>query len=1212
MSYEDGQVLSQLGAGYSPMMTGEPYRPTFGLEGMPFGIGSHNPLLSILLGPMLQQLASRYGVFMPGLGNDQNIYDSMRRQAFTRNMTTSMQDAAKVDQLSYIQTMHGMANIAGVPWGVPQMQHAQSLAGMLTNFTPFLAQMAPDFVDQMGGLRGSNVLLQHQVALANRYRIDPATGLMGISPQQSAVTSSALFRDLYAPNVMQEMQGFGAGRLGGIYTELGRRGMLEGAQVPFRDQVSQAAQEIARLNPGAFGASMTRRMANGGAGLTAEDIDKLQLDPSVAEKLRSVDMDRVKRSLKNYVGVVGAMRDIFGDLGRPNAPMQELFQALEAMSQGGLTQIDPARLNMLVRQTHGLSSLTGVPLDAALTMQQHYAGRAEMFGISPLHAVQALQGNLGWASAYKSSGGASVAAWGRFNADQMTQLEGNLRVAATASTAANRLGGLMRVREAVGGFQEGSNAERLAQAVEAGETSWVDTNNKTRSVMTSGAEFQQIMLGARTTAGRGFGMDYNGLTAILNNRPANEGMINRHDIGGTIRRSQPAEYRERLRTWVAQDLAATLQGAGMSQKAAERAAQRASANIAIRTAGMTDADFADTERRTAVMGDIIQNELKNAGAGGAGYDEKTYRYAADSIYGRWQFAISNDAQLRGFKNPQNMQAVMRPSTLQAGRLVEQQARFNAEMEDMMAPLGRGTVLSRAIQAISTAKPTDGTLNSVIAKTVGVGSDEISDVIVQNFRQVGELQKKLQQQYDALQQTSSPAARTKLLHEIEATKRAFKANMGRVVSDAGTLGISLGDSLLGRNNIATAQESWSTMEGMLGRYATPAAGDAKGWQKFWASDSGKLVSQQARDAVGAAADIAHRYALSPKAITQLGPGGLELYRDMMAKQDQLYSLARDYAGGDVAKLLAGDLTIAKSDPRYKKIDAQIQQAAAAVRSNESQMAATIARGMKNWGTSAAEVTMNAFRSLDFHARDGRDIGELTDDERRQEYNALTEAQKKQLDEARRDIRNMQAGKDGGKTASRMLQQAEEAVKLQTTNLPGLLSRLTKAYGLGDDQAAVGRIASGITSADATGHIRGLVTSTEYLKKFAKGEGSEREVLGRFIAETAEQFAGIEKLKDPNKQKEAYDSFFKEHEIGDNDRSKFMQSIATQRWFGLDQQMRQALPSGSLKSIDAAMDRFRDKSHEDSKGPQKMEIFGTLELISGNKISISATNANTSRK
>src|SRR5476649_2789474 len=85
------------------------------------------------------------------------------------------------------------------------------------------------------------------------------------------------------------------------------------------------------------------------------------------------DLRERPRSLKSYTAAIAAVRDLFGDNGRPNAPMRELIAGLEALTAGAVGQIDPGRLNGLVRNTYNLAKQTGIPLNNLMMMQQHGA-----------------------------------------------------------------------------------------------------------------------------------------------------------------------------------------------------------------------------------------------------------------------------------------------------------------------------------------------------------------------------------------------------------------------------------------------------------------------------------------------------------------------------------------------------------------------------------------------------------------------------------------------------------------------------------------------------------------------------------------------------------------------------------------------------------------------------------------------------------------------
>src|SRR5690606_42097501 len=54
--------------------------------------------------------------------------------------------------------------------------------------------------------------------------------------------------------------------------------------------------------------------------LSDEDLRQLE---GADQLISAADADRIQRRLENMAGAVKAMRDIFGDMGNPNAPMRE-------------------------------------------------------------------------------------------------------------------------------------------------------------------------------------------------------------------------------------------------------------------------------------------------------------------------------------------------------------------------------------------------------------------------------------------------------------------------------------------------------------------------------------------------------------------------------------------------------------------------------------------------------------------------------------------------------------------------------------------------------------------------------------------------------------------------------------------------------------------------------------------------------------------------
>jgi hypothetical protein len=266
---------------------------------------------------------------------------------------------------------------------------------------------------------------------AGRYRIDPVTGRMGMSAD-SAGPSNRLHRPVRRehasarcgaspparPGRCSRNSSPGHGRHGRGRGRVRRvpRGRPAGGRLPGRRRHAAVRPRRPGKAAEATGVNLDK---SGGISLSRGP-GQAALDPRVADKLRSFDADRIKRSIKSYVGVVSAMRDIFGDMGKPNAPMQELMAGLEALTMGAMSQIDPGRLGMMVRQTYNLAKQTGVTMDNALMLQQHAAARAQADGARAGVRRPGAQGGLAFGGAYRAQGHGAHTAWGAMSADQVT------------------------------------------------------------------------------------------------------------------------------------------------------------------------------------------------------------------------------------------------------------------------------------------------------------------------------------------------------------------------------------------------------------------------------------------------------------------------------------------------------------------------------------------------------------------------------------------------------------------------------------------------------------------------------------------------------------------------------------------------------------------------------------------------------------------------
>jgi len=536
--------------GYRPLATGYTPHRAFGTQGLPFTQGQFGSIVAMATGAKLQRMMGEVGMVPMGLEHDQNVYDRLMRQRFSMMQMQAMQMAAQNDRDEYVKTFRGgLSTFTGTPFGSEQRRAAYSLANAATSMSPVLAEMMPEFLDQLGGMKGSSAVLAKRMMEAGRYRIDPVSGRMGMTAESVGHMTNRLYSDLYSPETMPSMRGISAGNVGSMIQELQMRGMIatDAASSRFygirgddpRYGTMRAIADMRQSSPNDLNRAALATGVNPHkpGGLTAEDLDKLQLDPRVADKLRSFDVDKIKRSVKSYVNVVSAMRDIFGDMGKPNAPMSELIAGIEALTMGSMSQLDPGRMSMMVRQTYNLAKQTGVTLDNVRMIQEHAANRAGQMGLEPTFAIQATQGGLAFGGAYRAQGHAAHTAWGAMSADQVQQLDTNLRVQAASSNAANRMAVTSRLAESMGGFDPNTDAGRYAAAVRAGATEFSTGSGGLRSVLMSDREFTQMMVGSKSANGMSV-VSEGDVQTMLGQRDTNREYIERYGMANTVRRLQ--------------------------------------------------------------------------------------------------------------------------------------------------------------------------------------------------------------------------------------------------------------------------------------------------------------------------------------------------------------------------------------------------------------------------------------------------------------------------------------------------------------------------------------------------------------------------------------------------------------------------------------------------------------------------------------------------
>jgi hypothetical protein len=416
---------------YAPLTAGIPHiRPT-GFEGLPgFGGGMLGTTAAYLMQIFGAGAMAPFGMVPGGFSTQRNVFDIMQQQRIDRMLQDTIQRSAYLDMPNYMQTFRGMAAMTGTEWGGRTQMFAQQAAGGLAGAAPLLAAIAPEFLDAMGGTRGSAAVMAGQIALGGRYRFDPTTGRLGMGAESAQAMTASIYGDLFAGNRFQQMSGLSAGQTGMLFDELSRRGVMPGA---------------APGMPGTEGLN--------------------------ADQLRNFNADRVKSTLREYSQAVVAIRDIFGEVGRGGAPMAELLDNLQALTGGGMGQLGGSQLASLARGNFNAANMSGIGMNGLFGMMASGGAMANMLRLNPIFAAQSAGAAATFAGAWNAAGGGQGGAFGQYDVNRAAaRYQANV-MGANASEQAVALGNLLRLEEG-GLLDKNSEASRLAQSVMAGNTTF--------------------------------------------------------------------------------------------------------------------------------------------------------------------------------------------------------------------------------------------------------------------------------------------------------------------------------------------------------------------------------------------------------------------------------------------------------------------------------------------------------------------------------------------------------------------------------------------------------------------------------------------------------------------------------------------------------------------------------------------------------------------
>lgn len=665
-----------------------------------------------------------------------------------------------LDEESYYRSFRGLAAMAGQPFNAEQRRAARSLAGTMASMGPMMAMMAPDLADSMAGERGSAVVLANQLSDFNRYRIDPATGRLGYSAASNTALVENLFNNMFSADNMPNMRGLRAGDVGQLYKEMGYRGLLS-PQLSPREATLRAMRAAQ-----AEGVPLAALAQEAGMGrqlpplteLSDRELEQLRGTSEVQTRLTKTSARDIAQKLQNYTDSLGALREVFGDNGNPNAPVPQLIGALEELTSGQLQKFDPARLNTLVRDMQAISQTTGKSMDQLMLLNRGAAQSGQQLGIGTTFSPEAVNVGASAGQAFIRSGGAT--GFGAATRDQVEISAMQRFNMGIASEASNAIAVMQRLQDTAGfaNNDAGRRLQSIMAAARSGESTYTDpVTGQTRAIPIRESEFRSlinaqgvqdvnttmfnVMLGQRTT----------NLRALHDNPQLQQAAFNQQR--GEIERNIQLSMQSAFRASVGDPQAAQILSVAASEA----------------LLNLTPTEQEDANVRGAVMGNAIR---KAARAANVPLTEAQISSLATEAYGQ----AENQANRFNFSSFTEFSQVQGRTVTEQRQLETERRQIRRDLNIALQGLGpSGGLFQRMVTALQKTgdDPANADLTSFFARTFGAtNASGINSRLTPLVARLQEQGAELNDLEARLAAEQDPEARRRLKAELDEKQKRF--------------------------------------------------------------------------------------------------------------------------------------------------------------------------------------------------------------------------------------------------------------------------------------------------------------------------------------------------------------------------------------------------------------------------------------------------------
>ena len=665
-------------AGPGTMFTGSNAgpAPTFNVAESMGVQGGMAPLLNFavqgLIPSMFGAKGHQFAQFMPQM----NLYEQMRRRSAFEMQQEVVRGASALDRGTYEQMLKGFSNITGTAFGVREQEAAQTMAKDLSSIMPMLAQVAPDMVDRLHGSRGSAVVMAQRMTRGAQMMMDPSTGQMGLSKESMKSLTENVFENMFGKNAdISEMRGVTAGQAGGMFDEMTRRGLVgTGPRTLSEIAKEQLSGQMGPQAPDALQKTM-------------DDLMKL---PDFDQKMQQFESNRVVDKLKAMSGAVAAMKDVFGENGRPDAPMNEIFNALQQVTQNRMNSMNPEEIEKLVRNVSVTGRMSGMGLQGMMTNIAAAGQVTDRMGLDRTFAPKVATNAALFSSAFASTFG-NVRGFNFINKEEANMLDMQLSASALSSAEANNQAALLRMAD-TGVIPNNAQSKPLMDYIEK-------VRKGERVTMMTGPEIQKSLQEA--------GVDSGNFFAMQRQSNANQAYIDRYKNIGEMARGQ-GQQRQASRT--IQSVFGNELVASIAKSTGGKVENESAITSALATGllNMTPDELNKYAKNDANSMDFLIPKIREAyEKSNPGKSISNEQIKLGLTVGRGSFAEVVKNIYGGKVSDSSLLATQNTTVLQRREELQKVSEAEASVQSAMAKLGRASPMQRAADAlINTRSDTD--------------------------------------------------------------------------------------------------------------------------------------------------------------------------------------------------------------------------------------------------------------------------------------------------------------------------------------------------------------------------------------------------------------------------------------------------------------------------------------------------------------------------